>query len=115
MLKLAREAADQLSVRGFEAEIVDLRCLSPLDTKTCLASVQKTGRGLALQEASEHGGVADTLIAELLPEAFGHLLAPLGKIGARHTPIPSSPELEEAMMPKVGEILAESLRLLTDY
>ena len=41
--------------------------------------------------------VADNLIAALQERAFGHLVAPLAKLSARHVPIPSSPELEEAM------------------
>ena len=110
-----REAAELLAARGYEAEIVDLRSLSPFDRETCIASLKKTGRGLCVQEASEQGGVADALIADLLPDVFGHLDAPLEKIGCAHAPIPSSPELEAAIMPSAQSIVRKALRLVTEY
>jgi pyruvate/2-oxoglutarate/acetoin dehydrogenase E1 component len=114
-LGICREAADLLAARGHLAEIVDLRSLSPLDLETCAASLRKTGRGICVQEASETGGVADTLIADLLPEVFGYLHAPLEKVAAAHSPVPSSPELEDAIMPSAKGILRKALALLSDY
>jgi len=114
-LRLCRDAADQLAARGHEVEIVDLRSLSPFDEETCIASLKKTGRGICVHEASETGGVGDALIGALLPEVFGYLHAPLIKVAAYNVPIPSSPELEEAMMPSTRRVVQQALRLLTDY
>lgn len=114
-LPLCRDAAERLAARGYEAEIVDLRSLSPLDTETCLNSLRKTKRGLVVQEASGIAGVASALIAELIPEAFGFLHAPLLKVAARHSPIPSSPQLEEAIMPSSDEVFRVAMSLLTEY
>lgn len=110
-----QEAADLLEARGHSVEIVDLRSLSPFDRQTCAASLQKTGRGIVVHEASETGGVADMLIGDLLPHVFGHLLAPLAKVCAAHSPVPSSPQLEEAIMPSAKRIVRTALPLLTDY
>jgi pyruvate/2-oxoglutarate/acetoin dehydrogenase E1 component len=114
-LRICREAADLLAVRGHEVEIVDLRSLSPFDEETCVASLKKTGRGICVHEASEIGGVGDALIGALLPEVFGYLHAPLVKVAAHNVPIPSSPELEEAMMPSTRRIVQQALKLLTEY
>jgi pyruvate/2-oxoglutarate/acetoin dehydrogenase E1 component/TPP-dependent pyruvate/acetoin dehydrogenase alpha subunit len=108
----ARAAAELLAARGHELEIVDLRSLSPLDLATCTDSLRRTGRGLVVHEASETAGVGDALIGALLPEVFGHLHAPLTKVAGRHVPMPSSPELEEAVMPSAERIVREALRLL---
>ena len=83
--------------------------------RACAGSLRKTGRGICVHEASEIGGVADAVIGGLLPEVFGHLHAPLLKVTARHSPVPSSPQLEEAMMPKPVEIVRLGLKLLTEY
>jgi len=114
-LGLCREAADLLAARGHHVEIVDLRSLSPIDTETCAASVRKTGRALVVHEAASFGGIGSALTAELLPRVFGHLRAPIETIGSQNVPIPSSPELEEAMMPSAKAVLRRALELLTDY
>ncbi|GAB4142557.1 MAG: alpha-ketoacid dehydrogenase subunit alpha/beta [Planctomycetota bacterium] len=114
-LPVCRKAAALLSARGREAEIVDLRSLSPFDLETCVQSLRKTGRGIAVHEGSARGGVGAALIAELLPEVFGHLRAPLLVAASAHTPVPSSPELEEAVMPSAEQVVEGCLQLLADY
>lgn len=114
-LPLCQQAADLLAARGVAAEIVDLRSLSPFDLDTCVASLQKTGRGIVVHEGSAIGGVGAALIAELLPRVFGWLRAPLSIVASLHTPVPSSPELEAAMMPQADAVAAQALQLLTDY
>ncbi len=114
-LGLCRAAADHLEGLGHSVEIVDLRSLAPYDRQACIDSVRKTGRGLFVQEATTVGGVCDRVLADILPDVFGRLRAPLQKVGAAHTPIPSSPELEAAMMPDVRQVLRSALSLLQDY
>lgn len=114
-LPLCQRAADELTGRGFAAEIVDLRSLAPLDLATCTASLQKTGRGLVVHEACEIGGVGDVLISALQQRAFGSLHAPLGKVACRMVPVPSAPVLEEIVMPSVARIVAAATSLLTEY
>lgn len=114
-LPLCREAASCLALRGIECEIVDLRSLAPLDLVTTSASLARTGRGVVVHEASAQGGVGDALIGALLPRVFGHLRAPLIKVAGEHVPIPSSPELEEEVMPSVERIVRAALALVEDY
>lgn len=114
-LELCREAADALEARGHSIEILDLRTLAPFDRAACVASIQKTGRAVVVQEASTTGGVADVVIGAVLPDVFGQLRAPLLKVGAAHCPIPSSPELEDAIMPSAREVVRTALPLLTEY
>ncbi|MCA8942706.1 MAG: alpha-ketoacid dehydrogenase subunit beta, partial [Planctomycetes bacterium] len=109
-LELCREAAESLAARGHEVEIVDLRTLSPLDRETCIASVSKTGRAICVQESSATGGVADIVIGSIMPDVFGYLRAPLSKVGAAHCPIPSSPELEDLVMPQARDVVRVALR-----
>jgi pyruvate/2-oxoglutarate/acetoin dehydrogenase E1 component len=114
-LELCRAAADVLEARGHGIEIVDLRSLAPIDRATCVASIKKTGRALCVQEASSTGGVADVVIGTVLPEVFGYLRAPILKVGAEHCPIPSSPDLEAAIMPSARDVVRAALPLLTEY
>ena len=92
-----------------------LRSLSPFDRATCAESLCRTGRGIVVHEASEIGGVGDALIANLLSEVFGYLHAPIQKVCGRQVPVPSSPQLEDAMMPSAAEIVRCALPLITDY
>lgn len=114
-LPLCRTAAERLAAVGIDAAIVDLRSLAPLDLDTCARVLRTTGRGLVVHEASGTGGVGDALIGALLPLVFGHLHAPLGKVAGEHTPMPSSPQLEEFVMPGVDAIVGKARSLVEDY
>lgn len=110
---LCEEAAAQLEARGHSVEIVDLRSLQPYDRDACVASLQKTGRGLFVQEATGVGGVCDRVIADVLPDVFPWLHAPIEKVHGAHVPFPSSPMLEDLVMPNARTVFAAALRLLT--
>ncbi len=114
-VNLCQEAAGLLEARGHSVEILDLRSLSPFDRDACVKSVVKTGRAICVEEGSTNGGVGDLVIGGILPEVFGYLRAPILKVGAEHCPIPSSPELEELMMPSTRKIVQAALPLLTEY
>jgi pyruvate/2-oxoglutarate/acetoin dehydrogenase E1 component len=114
-LSLCREAADHLAARGHAVEILDLRSLAPYDRASCVASVRKTGRAMFVQEASGVGGVCDRVLSDLLPDVFAHLRAPFAKVAAAHCPVPSSPALEDAIMPSARDVVRAALPLLTDY
>ena len=77
--------------------------------------LRKTGRGITVHEGTGVAGVGAALIGELLPHVFGHLRAPLITVGAEDCPVPSSPQLEEQMMPSAARIFRSALSLLTDY
>ena len=84
-----------LAAKGIEAEVLDLRTLTPLDKETILASVRKTGRAVVAHEAVRHGGFGGELSATISEEAFSSLKSPVVRIGAPFVPIPVSPHLED--------------------
>ncbi|MEZ5076958.1 MAG: transketolase C-terminal domain-containing protein [Solirubrobacterales bacterium] len=99
-------AADELSERGVEAEVVDLRSLRPLDTATVLASVARTNRVVAIEEGPTVGGWAANLLGIVAAEGL-HDLDDAWTIACPETPIPYSPTLEEEHVPSEGRIAAE--------
>ncbi|PIE24136.1 MAG: dehydrogenase [Planctomycetota bacterium] len=111
----ALEAIRHLEKRGHSVELLDLRSLAPFDRDAVIQSVRKTGRMLFVQEASTIGGVADRVIADVLPDVFAQLHAPIEKLGMAHVPFPSSPQLEELVLPSVPDIVRAALPLLTEY
>jgi pyruvate/2-oxoglutarate/acetoin dehydrogenase E1 component len=89
-----------------EAEVIDLRCLRPLDTETILASVQRTGRVIVATESWPFGGVAAEVLALIASEAFPHLDAPPQRLSAMDSPIPFQPDLFAAHHPDAERIAA---------
>lgn len=112
MLWPALQAAATLSREDrLEAEVVDLRTLSPLDRETVVASVRKTSRCLVVHEDTRTGGIAGEVAALLFEEAFEWLDAPVLRVTAPDTPIPFSPVLEAAFLPDAPRIAAAARRL----
>jgi pyruvate dehydrogenase E1 component beta subunit/2-oxoisovalerate dehydrogenase E1 component beta subunit len=112
MVQDALEAAKELSVEGWEIEIVDLRSVKPLDTDTVIASVARTGRLLAVGEAWPWGGVTAEVIARVMSEGFGLLDAPPQRLNAKDTPVPFHPNLWAAHRPTVRAIAAAARDIL---
>ena len=95
MVSRALEAAEKLAAEGIDAEIIDLRTLSPWDREAVLASVKKTGRAVVAHEAVRQSGFGAEISATIAEEAFGALKAPVIRIGAPFVPIPMAPNLED--------------------
>jgi len=94
MMHRALEAADQLAKEGIEAEVVDLRTISPIDKETLFNSVAKTKRLMIVHEAVKTGGVGAEVAALVAEEMLDYLDAPIKRLGAPFVPIPFSPSLE---------------------
>ena len=73
---------------GIDAEIIDVRTLSPLDTTTLTDSVKKTGRCLIAHEATRFSGFGGELAATVQEECFYHLEAPIERVAGWDTPYP---------------------------
>jgi pyruvate dehydrogenase E1 component beta subunit/2-oxoisovalerate dehydrogenase E1 component beta subunit len=99
---------------GIECEVVDLRCVRPLDTETILGSVAKTGRVVVATESWPFGGVAAEVLAVISSEAFHHLDAPPRRLCAQDTPVPYHPSLFNAHHPD-AERIAEAVLETTDF
>lgn len=82
------QAADHLQQDGISAEVIDVATISPLDLDTLVASVQKTGRCVIIQEAPRHCGVAAEISASLQEHAFASLKAPIARVTGYDTPMP---------------------------
>jgi pyruvate/2-oxoglutarate/acetoin dehydrogenase E1 component len=101
MVHVALDAAENVSNRGVEVEVVDLRTLVPFDSGTCINSVLKTGRLIVLQESQWTGGFGHTVSSRIIEESFWRLETPPVVIGALDTPVPFSPTLEDHTIPSV--------------
>ncbi len=98
-LHLALRAAERLSGRGIEAEVIDLRVLCPLDWETVADSIRRTSRCLVVHEDYPEYGVGAEIAARVASELLGELDAPVRRVGATFNPIPFSPPLEAATLP----------------
>jgi pyruvate/2-oxoglutarate/acetoin dehydrogenase E1 component len=105
MVHIALQAADVLAKEGIEVEVVDLRTLLPFDAATCVASVQRTGRLVVLQEGQWSGGLGHTVQSRILESCFYELESAPTVIGALDTPVPFSPPLENHTIPSLGHVV----------
>ena len=105
MLQKTLAAAEELATAGINAEVVDLRTISPLDHETLAQSVKKTHKAVVVQEAYESAGVASLVIKSLMESSFDYLDAPIKTVAAPDTVIPFSPPLEDAMLPDEAKIV----------
>jgi pyruvate dehydrogenase E1 component beta subunit len=105
MVSVAMEAAGELAGSGVEAEVIDPRTTSPLDTETILESVESTGRLVVVDEATPRCNLATDISATVAQEAFGSLRAPIQMVTAPHTPVPFSDALEDAYMPDAQKVV----------
>ncbi len=102
----ALKAAEKMEVNGVSAEVIDPRCIQPLDLETIVKSVKKTGRFVIVSDDVRHGGVGAEISAAVQEEAFDYLDAPIQRVGCPPIPVPFSPELEKAYMPDEEKIIS---------
>lgn len=103
MVRESLKAAERLQKGGIDAEVVDLRTISPLDVDTIAESVRKTGRALVVQEAQKQAGIAAHVIAEINDRALLYLDAPVGRVTAPDTVFPFA-SAEEVWLPNEQDI-----------
>ena len=102
----ALKAAEELAKEGIEAEVIDLRTLRPMDTDTIIASVQKTGRAVTVEEGWQQSGVGAEVAARIMERAFDYLDAPVARISGKDVPMPYAANLEKLALPSVAEVVA---------
>ena len=111
---MALAAADRLAADGVSAEVIDLRCLVPLDMATVLESVSRTSRLLIVEENPYQGGWGGTVASIVADEGFELLDAPLRRIAADCVPLPFADALEQQVIPTVAKVAA-GIRALMAY
>jgi 2-oxoisovalerate dehydrogenase E1 component len=108
----ALDAAGKLEKEGKSVEVIDLRCLSPLDTDAIIKSVKKTHRVLIAHEDKVFGGFGGELAAIAASECFPWLDAPVERVGSEFTPVGFNRILERATLPNVDKVLAAARKVL---
>ncbi len=100
------KAAEQAAEEGISVEVFDPRTLQPLDEDALIASVQKTNRAVVAHEAVTRMGWGAEVAAVVQEKAFDYLDAPVARVGAKFTPIPFAPVMEEWVVPHAKDVLA---------
>jgi pyruvate dehydrogenase E1 component beta subunit len=105
-------AVAAMSAAGVNAEIIDLRTISPWDQEAVFASVHKTKRCLIVHEAVRPFGAGAEIAAVISEQLFGSLLAPVGRVAAPFTPVPFAQSLESAFVPSPEKIAEAAINLV---
>lgn len=103
---LALRAAEVLAGDGVSAEVIDLRCLIPLDMRTVLDSLGRTSRLVVVEENPYQGGWGATVVSVVADEGFELLDAPVKRLAAECVPLPFADALEEQVIPTVDKLIA---------
>lgn len=106
MMHETRQAAELMEADGISCEVIDLVTVAPIDIRTIVESVEKTGRCVIVQEAPRAGGIASEIAAELAEKAMLSLLAPIGRVTGYDTVMPYA-RTEHRYMPNVDRIVDE--------
>ncbi|WP_249869918.1 alpha-ketoacid dehydrogenase subunit beta [Oceanobacillus saliphilus] len=104
MVHASLKAAEELEKDGIDAEVIDLRTVSPIDYETVIESVKKTNRVVVVQEAQRQAGVAANVVAEIQERAILHLEAPVLRVAAPDT-VYSFSDAEEVWLPNHRDIV----------
>ena len=105
-MSYALKAADELAKDGIDAEVIDLRTLKPMDTDSIVASVQKTGRAVTVEEGWAQSGVGAEIAARIMERTFDYLDAPVARVTGKEVPMPYAANLEKLALPSVAEVVA---------
>ena len=110
-LRVALGAAEELAEAGVSAEVVDLRCLRPLDSATVATSVTKTHRVVVLDEGWRTGSLSAEVGSRISEDCFYDLDAPVARVCTAEVPIPYAKHLEDAALPQADDVVAAVHRL----
>jgi len=113
MVHESLKAAEELAGEGIEAEVIDLRCLDPLDWDAVLDSVARTRRCVVAEEGWRKLGVGAEVGSRLHEALFYELDAPVARVGAVDVPLPYSKGLERAALPNAADIVHAALKITT--
>ena len=111
---LALTAAERLAAEGISAEVVDLRCLIPLDAATVLESLRRTSKLLIVEENPYQGGWGATVASLVADEGFELLDGPVRRLAAACVPLPFADRLEQQVIPTADKVTA-AVRSLAGY
>jgi pyruvate dehydrogenase E1 component beta subunit len=101
----ALAAAEALAGEGVDCEVIDLRTIRPMDIDTVIASVQKTGRCVTVEEGWPQSGVGAEIVSQLMEKAFDWLDAPVIRVTGKDVPMPYAANLEKLALPTVQDVV----------
>lgn len=107
MVQESLKAAEELEKDGYSVEVIDLRTVQPLDIDTLVASVEKTGRAVVVQEAQRQAGVGAAVASELSERAILSLEAPIARVAAADTVYPFT-QAENVWLPNKNDIVEQA-------
>ena len=107
MVQESLKAAEELEKDGYSVEVIDLRTVQPIDIDTLIASVEKTGRAVVVQEAQRQAGVGAQVAAELAERAILSLEAPIARVAASDTIYPFT-QAENVWLPNKKDIIEQA-------
>ncbi|MBL0059852.1 MAG: alpha-ketoacid dehydrogenase subunit beta [Elusimicrobia bacterium] len=110
-LHLAQQALDSLEKESITADVIDLRCLKPLDEEIVLASVAKTGKILIVDTGWAMGGACAEIGCLVAEKGFRSLRAPIRRVGLPDCPTPAGATLETFFYPSVDTMVGAIRRL----
>jgi pyruvate dehydrogenase E1 component beta subunit len=105
MLQTSLEAADRLAEEGIEAEVIDLRTLRPLDTRTIVESITRTNRLVVAEEGWRAYGIGAEIASRITELAFDYLDAPVRRVAQAEVPLPYNQRLEQMALPQVDNVV----------
>ncbi|MCG7338787.1 alpha-ketoacid dehydrogenase subunit beta [Staphylococcus sp. ACRSN] len=111
MVQESLKAAEELEKDGYSVEVIDLRTVQPIDIETLVASVEKTGRVVIVQEAQRQAGVGATVASELAERAILSLEAPIARVAAADTVYPFT-QAENVWLPNKNDIVEKAKETL---
>jgi pyruvate dehydrogenase E1 component beta subunit len=112
IIKEVFKASEVLEKEGIDCEIIDLRTIRPLDSKTIFASVKKTNRLVILEESWPFGNISTEITYQVQNQLFDYLDAPVEKINTADTPAPFSPVLLKEWLPNSQDVIKSVKKVL---
>ncbi|MEO1066392.1 MAG: pyruvate dehydrogenase complex E1 component subunit beta [Pseudomonadota bacterium] len=104
-MKYAIEAADIMAGVGVSVEVIDLRTIRPMDLPTVIASVQKTGRCVTVEEGFPQSSVGSYISSQIMQQAFDYLDAPVITLCGKDVPMPYAANLEKLALVTTEEVV----------
>ncbi|MFQ3871258.1 alpha-ketoacid dehydrogenase subunit beta [Staphylococcus sp. Mo2-1] len=111
MVQESLKAAEELEKDGYSVEVIDLRTVQPIDIETLVASVEKTGRAVVIQEAQRQAGVGAQVVSELAERSILSLEAPIARVAPADTVYPFT-QAENVWLPNKNDIIEKAKETL---
>jgi pyruvate dehydrogenase E1 component beta subunit len=108
---VALDAAGKLAEEGIDAEVIDLRTLRPLDTKTVLKSLAKTNRLIVVEEGWPTCSISSEIAAVVMEQGFDDLDAPVLRVTNVDVPLPYAANLEKLALIKVDDVITAAKKV----